>query len=205
MDLKKAVTSLLPFRIQSDLRAVINALSQSLIDLKVFLRDVTIEADPLTAVNTLEEWFDNEGLVYDPLISESEKQRQANQSFCSAGGQNQTYLEKEINKVFGDIELGTATISPTEMAGFGMAGLMMATDYPSWVTGVSPPDYPTFYYRVTGHVDYVTDLTKLENLLSRLMPLPFEPVFAVEISNLTPTAEAGLGMSGLMMAGRIRE
>ena len=204
MDLKKAVAGLLPFKICCDFRAIIDALALSLNRVKTFLFNITIEADPATSIELQEEWHLNEGLVYDPLLTLSEKQRQVNQSFASAGGQDSVYLESEINKIFPNVMLQTATISPNKMAGFGMAGLMMASNYPSWVTGVTPPDYPTYFYRVIGTIDLVSDLIRLENVLDRIMPLAFEPVFAVTINNLTPTAEAGLGMSGLMMAGRIR-
>jgi len=204
MDIKKAVTSLIPVRICCDFRAIVDALSLSIVRVKEFLYDITLEADPATATELLDEWHENEGLVYDSLSPIAEQQRQIDQSFSSAGGQDIAYLTAEINKVFPGIQLQTATISPLNMAGFGMAGLMMASDYPSWVTGLTGGEYPTFFYRVIGKIPLVSDLKRLENLLDRIMPLAWEPVFAVTIENLTPTAEAGLGMSGLMMAGRIR-
>ena len=85
-----------------------------------------------------------------------------------------------------------------------MAGLMMASNYPSWLTP-TPTDgsYPNFYFRVLGAVDNTFDLFGIINLLDHIMPAPYEPVFAVTIRNLTPTAMAGIGMTGLMMAGRI--
>jgi hypothetical protein len=89
------------------------------------------------------------------------------------------------------------------MVGSGMVGLMMVSSYPSWLVP-TPTDgsYPNFYFRVIGEVDDVSDLTRIQNLLDKSMPVPYEPVYAVTIRNLTPSGMVGLGMVGLMMVGR---
>lgn len=186
-----------------DLKAVIEALSLSLDRIAVFLNGIKTESNPSTAVDTLEEWFTQEGISYDPSLSVARRQELANQAYSNAGGQSPDYLNSQLQKAFPDVFLEEVYIDPVFMAGFGMAGLMMASSYPSWLTP-TPADgsYPNFYYRVLGEVDYVSDLTRIQNLLDKIMPVPYEPVYAVTIRNLTPSAMAGLGMSGLMMAGR---
>lgn len=202
---KKALKSLFPsdWNLLGDLKAVIDALSLSFERLRAFLTTVQDESNPSTAVETLEEWHTQEGIVYDSTLSISKQQDIVNQSYSNAGGQSPDYLNGQLQKVFPDVQLQEVFIEPEFMAGFGMAGLMMASSYPSWVVP-TPTDgsYPNFYFRVIGEVDYVSDLSRIQNLLDKIMPVPYEPVYAVTIRNLTPSAMAGLGMAGLMMAGR---
>lgn len=80
---------------------------------------------------------------------------------------------------------------------------MFATSYPSWLTP-TPTDgsWPWAYYRVVGEVQDTTDLNRILGLLDRIAPAEMEPVLSITVLNLTPAAEAGLGMAGLMEAGR---
>jgi hypothetical protein len=89
------------------------------------------------------------------------------------------------------------------MVGLGVVGLMMVSDYPSWLA-VPPVDgtYPNFYYQVFGEVANTFDLLGITNLLDHIMPAPYEPVFSVTIRNLTPTGMVGITMTGLAMVGR---
>ena len=203
--MEKSLKGLFPpdWNLIDDLKAVIESLSLSFERMRVFLNGVLNESNPSTAVETLEEWFNQEGIAYDSTQSTARLQELANQSYSNAGGQDPDYLNTQLQKAFPDVQLQEVNISPEFMAGFGMAGLMMASSYPSWLTP-TPTDgsYPNFYFRVIGEVDFVSDLNRIANLLDKIMPVPYEPVFSVTIRNLTPSAMAGLGMSGLMMAGR---
>lgn len=203
--MEKVIKGLFPpsWNLTRDLKTVIEALSLSFERVRIFFSGVLTESNPGTAIETLPEWFDQEGILYDSSLPLKKRQSLANQAYRTTGGQSIGYLNHQLQIAFPDVELQEVFIDPEFMAGFGMAGLMMASDYPSWIP--VPPsggEYPNFYYRVIGTVDFVSDLTRINNLLSRIMPVPYEPVFAVTILNLTPSAMAGLGMAGLMMAGR---
>jgi len=203
--MEKSLKGLFPpdWNLIDDLKAVIESLSLSFERMRVFLNGVLDESNPSTAVETLEEWFNQEGIIYDSTQSTARLQELANQSYSNAGGQDPDYLNTQLQKAFPDVQLQEVFIAPEFQAGFGMAGLMMASSYPSWLTP-TPTDgsYPNFYFQVVGEVDEVSDLNRITNLLDKIMPVPYEPVFSVTIRNLTPSAMAGLGMSGLMMAGR---
>jgi len=203
--MEKSLKGLFPpdWSLIADLKAVIESLSLSFERMRVFLNGVLDESNPSTAVETLEEWFNQEGIVYDSTQSTSRLQELANQAYSNAGGQDPDYLNTQLQKAFPDVQLQEVSIDPEFQAGFGMAGLMMASNYPSWLVP-TPTDgsYPNFYFQVIGEVDEVSDLNRITNLLDKIMPVPYEPVFSVTIRNLTPSAMAGLGMSGLMMAGR---
>jgi len=60
-----------------DLRAVVEALSLSFERIRVFLNGVITESEPSTAVETLEEWFTQEGINYDPSQSTARLQELA--------------------------------------------------------------------------------------------------------------------------------
>jgi len=179
-----------------DLRACVEALSLSFERIRVFLNGVITESEPSTAVETLEEWFTQEGINYDPSQSTARLQDLANQSYSNTGGQSPAYLNEQIQKAFPDVYVEENLTSPELMVGSGMVGLMMVTDFP--ISGADP----WFLYTVRGEVDSVSDLDRIKNFLDKIMPVPYEPVFAVTIRNLTPSGMVGLGMVGLMMVGR---
>ena len=203
--LRKPITkSLLSnFKVGIDLIALIESLGDSFERLRIFLRGVLTESNPGTADDTLEEWYTQLEINYDPTKVLTELQNRAKQAHTSVGGSSIGYLDDQIQIAYPDVFLQEVVIDPEQMAGFGMAGLMMASDYPVWL--VSPPTdgtYPNFFYQVLGEVDNTWDLFGILNLLDHIMPAPYEPVLSVTIRNLTPTAMAGIGMCGLMMAGR---
>lgn len=201
----KSFRSLLPpsWRLGVDLRAVIEALGVSFDRMRTFLRGVLTESNPSTAVDTLPEWFDQLGIKYDDTQTLAIKQARAQQTYAALGGQSIGYLNGQLQIAYPDVYLEEVYVENENMVGIGMVGLMMVYDYPAWIA-VPPTDgtYPNFYYRVLGEVDDTFDLNGIKNLLDRIMPAPYEPVFAVTIRNLTPTAQVGIGMVGLMMVGR---
>lgn len=201
----KVLKGLFPpsWNLTRDLKSLIGSLSLSLERIMVFFNGVKTESNPGTAVDTLEEWHTQEGITYDSTQSIARQQSLVRQAYSSTGGQSPGYLTEQLQISFPDVELQEVSISPEFQVGVGMVGLMQVTDYPSWLA--IPPsggEYPNFYFRVIGEVDEVGDLTRIQNLLDKIMPVPYEAVFAVTIRNLTPVGAVGLGMVGLMMVGR---
>ena len=187
-----------------DLKLLIEALAMNLERIRVFLRGVCDESEPGTAEIYLPEWYDQLGIPYDITQTLVNRRLRANQVYSSTGGQDPAYLNTQLQIAYPDVELQEVFIDSEFMVGAAMVGLMTVTDYPSWYPVPIPVGAdPNFYYRVIGEVDQVTDLNGIQNLLSRIMPVPYEPIFAVTIRSLTPRADVGLGMVGLMMVGRI--
>jgi uncharacterized protein YmfQ (DUF2313 family) len=201
----KTLKSLLSkFKMGVDLTAVIDALSLSFERLVQFFRNVIKESNAGTAIDTLEDWYTQLEINYDPSKLIKELQHRAKQVHTSTGGCSIGYLNEQLQIAYPDVFIQEVFIDPEFQAGFGMAGLMMASNYPAWLTP-APTDgtYPNFFYQVLGEVDSTFDLFGIQNLLDHVMPAPYQPIYTVTIRNLTPTAKAGLGMSGLMMAGRV--
>jgi len=186
-------------------KAVINALGLAFDRMRDFVQGIVDESLPSTAEDTLSEWFDMLGLPYDATQTLETRRNRARQQWTATGGQGLDYLNGIIQIAFPDVELEPAFqfYETVAGAGEGEAGAMFATSYPSWLTP-TPTDgsWPWAYYRVVGEVQDTTDLNRILGLLDRIAPAEMEPVLAVTVLNLTPAAEAGLGMAGLMMAGR---
>jgi uncharacterized protein YmfQ (DUF2313 family) len=203
--MQKTLKSLLPpnWKIAGDLKLLVEALAVSFERLRTFLLAVMDEANPGTAEEYLQEWFNQLGMKYDSTQTLSSRRKRARQVYGSTGGQDHAYLQAQVQIRYPDVFIEHQSINSEFMAGSGMAGLMMATDYPSWYPELIPgADDPHFYFRVTGAVNTTADLYGLLNILSRIAPAPFEPILDVTIRSLTSTAASGLAMCGLMEAGR---
>lgn len=201
----KGLKSLLPknWQITNKLQALVEALAVNLERIHVFLCGVISESEPGTASEFLPEWYNQLGIKYDASQTLAARQARAKQVYSSTGGQDIDYLNTQLQIAYPDVEIEYQKVDSTFMVGAGMVGLMMVTDYPSYYPDPIPVGAdPHFYYRVTGEVDQVTDLNGIYNILSRIVPVPFEPIFSVTIRSLTPRADVGLGMVGLMMVGR---
>lgn len=194
-----------PWQLAPTFRSVVDALGLSLGRARTFVDAARDESIPSRADATLAQWYQMLGLPYDATQTLSTRRALARQAYTATGGQSLAYLNGVIQIAFPDVELepASAYYEPVEGAGEGEAGVMFATSYPSWLTP-TPTDgsWPWAYYRVVGEVNIVPDLARLLGLLDRIAPAEMEPVLAVDIRSLTETAQAGLGMTGLMEAGR---
>lgn len=185
--------------------AVLEALALSIGRVREYLAETVREAGPGTATETLPDWYAELGLSYDATQTLATRRTRAVQAERVGAGQSLGALNEVIQVAFPDVQLEPVRFTPTQMAGRGVAGRMMAQSYPSWYPPGAPRDgsYPVAYYRVTGAVDDAAARSALLNLLDRVAPAEMEPVIGgLVIRNQTATAAAGLGMAGLMQAGR---
>ena len=197
------------WRLATTFRAVIDALGLAFDRMREFITvEIIKESLPSTAEDTLSDWFTMLGIPYDSTQTLATRRARAKQAWTATGGQSLDYLNGIIQIAFPDVEIqGVFGYYPTEyMVGIGMVGQMQVTDYPSWLSP-APTDgsYPFAYYRVIGEVPDTSDLNRILGLLDRIAPAEMEPVLDITVTNLTPTAEAGLGMVGLAQVGRTKE
>lgn len=186
--------------------AVVDAIAGAVQLAYVRARSIIAESNPGTATTTLQNWYSVLGIKYDATLSLATRQEIARQSYISLGGQSLNALNNALQFAFPDVLIEPVSFDTQQMAGVGMAGLMMAQDYPSWYAGTTDGTYPLAYYRVTGAVNDAAERTALLNLLDRIAPAEMESVTgALTIRNQTETAEAGLAMAGLAQAGRTKE
>lgn len=205
----RALRSLFPqsqaWALPATFSAVVSGLAQSIRRVYDFYRQTVQESLPGRADETLSEWYDMLGIPYDATLTLRQRRLIARQAWTNAGGSAIQRLESQVQIAFPDVTLGTisAYADITNMAGIGMAGDMQATSYPSWLAS-EPVDgsYAVHFFRVLGEVKDIVELRRLTGLLDRIAPAHLEPVYQITILTQTPTAQAGIGMAGLMQAGR---
>ena len=191
-------------RIVGDFRLLQAALGASLDRLRLHLRGIVTEAIPSGATTTLEAWYNMLGLPYDATLTTHHLQLMAKQAWTATGGAAVESLRETIQIAFPgvDIESIEAYANTDNMAGVGMAGRMQAVDYPSWYTPSGAGEYPLHYFYVSGAVEDIAQLTRLEGLLDRIKPAHMHAVYSVTNLSASGTGQAGLGMAGIMEAGR---
>jgi len=195
-----------PWTLKGAFGALISALGNVLDKLYTYMRGTVTESVPATAEDTLEGWYAQLGIRFDPTLSTGTLQDRAAQVWSSTGGQNKDYIERTVQRAYPDVEIREIEYNPQNMVGLGMVGKMQVTDgYPAW-HGSTPTDgsFASFDFRVVGKVDTSEDFEGLRNLIQRIKPATHSVTYDVEILNQTATAEVGLGMVGLAQVGRTK-
>ena len=193
-----------PWRFSGVFGSVLDAVGLSLDRMREFLWGVVTESNPGSADDTLREWYAQLGLNYDPTQTLKKRQARARSAYTAIGGQSKDYLDSIIQRTYPNVFLDEVIIESDNQVGVGVAGLMVASDYPSWVPTEELDDgeWHVMYYQVRGQVDTILDLTALQDILDRIAPAYLEPVFNVDVLSITDTAQAGLGVSGLARSGK---
>ena len=194
-----------PWRIKGVFGDLVDAIGDVLNRVRDFLIQVRQESNAGTADITLEQWYAQLDIRYDPTRSIRQRRRRARQAWAAIGGQNPAYLRETIQVAFPDVDLRENLMGDYvgSMAGVGQAGVMQAQDYPSWTD--DPDSDGRYQYLVEGSVETTEDFESLENLIEKIMPAHLTAVYQIGITNAEPTAEAGLAQSGFAQAGRLRE
>lgn len=209
MGIKKALRNLFPkgyfWKLAGNLGKLIDSLGVSLDRVKTYLKQIVSESIPSLATE-LRPWFEMLGIPFDSTLTLGQNRRIARQAYVNGGGLAIGIINDQVRIAFQNVTIEdiSAYYPITSMAGFGMAGLMQANDYPDWI--ISPPtdgSYAIHFYQVIGEVQDIQELLRLNGFLSRVGPAWMQAIFNVDILNQSPTAQAGLGQAGLMQAGRI--
>ena len=193
-----------PWRIKGVFGELVDAIGDALNRVRDFLTQVRRESNAGTADITLEQWYAQLGIRYDPTRSIRQRRRRARQAWAAIGGQNPAYLRETIQVAFPDVDLRENLMGDYvgSMAGVGQAGVMQAQDYPTWATDTD--DDGRYQYLVSGKVDTFADFDALENLIEKIMPAQLEPIYEVTIRSAEPTAAAGIAMAGFAQSGRLQ-
>jgi len=204
--ISRLLVNLLPggfaWRIFGDTKKVIQGIGTFFNRAKLYVEQGIAESRPISSVDELPNWFRALGLTYDPNQPLQSRQGRASQLFAAIGGQSKTYIEGIIQQAFPQITIEPFTIEYDSMAGRGMAGLMMATNYPSWVPlEYQDGTFPWYIFRVVGEVDGQTQFIQLQDIIARIAPARLLPVYQ-DIELFVDVMMAGVGEAGRGMAGR---
>ena len=141
--------------LMGELGDLVDALAESFSRLRTFFRGVLTESLPGTAVDTLQEWFEAIGLIYDETQPLADRQAAANAAYTSFGGQNLDYLNLQIQKEYPLI-------------------------YLEEILGDAEKIY---YYFVRGQIDDLADYNRIVDILVRIAPRHLVPVMIIEIAD----------------------
>jgi len=204
MDLMtKVIRRLLPPRLFGPtFLSAIDAVSTSIETARQFLAQTVDESIPSRATDSLSDWYAQLGLKYDSSLSLATRRAFASQQYATAGGQSKTALDGSIQAVFPRVDIDTPDYPITNRAGAGVAGLMVAQDYPTWYTGAETGEYPIPYFYVQGAVVNQADYDRLQGFIERIQPAEMEAIYSVTIDTTTPTARSGRALTGLARSGR---
>ena len=148
--------------------------------MKLWIDGVFREMTPGTADDDIEKWYKQLGIGYNPQEQLHRKQSRASQVYTSVGGQSYSYVLGQVRRSFPEIEI--------EMF-FDGGGLYD----------------PECHIRVTGDIQNVFEVQRLNDIMIRVLPARVIPVYDVDIEALQPAAETGFAITGLAMTGRARE
>lgn len=169
---------------------------------KEYLQATVSESQPINSIEELPNWYNALGITYDASVPLQSRQARASQLFTSLGGQSIAYLRRQLQIAFPEIDFVPYQIPFDSMAGRGMAGKMVATNYPSWVPlELQDGTFPTYAYLITGTVESPDDFTRLQDVIARLFPAHLTPYY-LDIEFYPETMMAGYGRAGRGMAGR---
>jgi len=199
---------------RGDLKLLLDALSEEPKRLQEFMNAIAREANPGTAIDTQQEWYEQYQIRYNSKKSISEQQAETLGWYIALGRQDIVYLQDRIIKAgFPDIviqerdesaevvtnECGTAECGTAECISSGMhlsecgiaeCGYSECMDArkifdTSWI----------FFYDVLGEVADSDELLRLKDLLQKLAPAHLTPVYAIDSSdNVCGVAECGLSV-----------
>ena len=172
---------------------LLDALNEEPTRIRDFLKSVIREANPGTAIDTQEDWYQQFGLSYNPTKSTEEKQAETLERYIALGDQDITYLQDQITKAgFDDVTL-VENVPPlpesTNVCGVARCGAARC-----W-NGLGYGADWIFHYLVTGSVDTKSESDRLEALLEKLAPAHLVPVFSVISSdNVCGIARCGVAV-----------
>jgi len=200
-------------KVRDDLKLFLEALSEEPKRLQGFMEAIVREANPGTATDTQEEWYQLYGIRFNDQKSIMEQQAETLGWFVALGRQDITYLQDRVIKagftdiVIQEIDEGDSVTNECGGAECGTAECIADGFYLS-ECGISECGnsecmdsrvvYDTtwmFFYGVLGEVANDSELLRLKDLLQKLAPAHLTPIYAIDSSdNVCGIAECGLSV-----------
>jgi len=191
-----------PWNFLGTFGGILRGLALSFFRAKSFAENSINESRPISAIDTLEQWYNALGISYDQTQTLLNRQGRASQVFTAIGGQSKAYIEEQIQKAFPNIRIEEFQINYGNMVGFGMVGQMQVATYPAWVPlGDQDGSYPVFLYKVTGSLENSLQFLQLQDILQKIAPRTHKPIF-VDIAFLRDSGQVGIGQTGIMQVGK---
>lgn len=188
-----ALLRLLPFKSGPQMREVLDGLGLSLDRAREYLRTANTEANPRTAVATIDEWLAALNVTAPVGATLGEKQAIAYAAWSSVGGQSLDYINGQIigpypnayiaeNTLDVELRMGDAEMGELECEGADLTQLL--------------------YYIVAGYVNYARERLTLQGLLSHLVPAHLTEIFQARVAFDGDVARCNIATTGRSICGR---
>ena len=151
------------------------ATGKSLEQIKEYIDNLLPESMPGRAVQTLEKWHEEAGIIYNPNESLNRRQTRVAVALAFGGNQSPDYLIERIQQEFPDIEV-------------------LENTAPS---GQDTNDY----YALAGSVDTLEQQSLLLTLVEKIMPLHLAIQELYIVATVIDRAVCGIGRVGIMRTG----
>ena len=173
--------------------SLFTALGKVFEEIRTRIRQIPLEANPGTATYTLPEWHDALGKKYNATLPVETQRRRLEAAYLFAGGMTIYQLQEQLDKEFDDITV--AEVSASAESGVAEAGVS--------ICGAVEGDYSPKYYDVAGTVANEEELAHLAAVLEHFASMHLSPCSSLTVLGLSATAEAGVGLSGVIELGYI--
>lgn len=164
-----------------DFKNLLDALNEEPKRIRDFLNSVVREANPGTAIDTQEDWYQQYGLIYKDTKSLEEKQAETLERYIALGDQDIVYLQGQVEKA-GFLNVTLSENHPPPLASSNVCGVARTGAAVCWAGGDLGSGW-IFYYFVVGTVDNDEEFSRLKALLQKLTPGHLVPEFSVISSN----------------------
>ncbi|MDC7125788.1 MAG: DUF2313 domain-containing protein [Spirochaetales bacterium] len=156
----------------SNISALLDALGESFERLRVFLGNVLTESNPSTAVDTLQEWYEQLGIKYDSSQSTENLQKVVSANYSNINLPTPDYISEKITTTFPNITIEETENYKETQCGSAQCG-----------SAYCGSEKQFFYYIVSGSVDSEDQLSQLKALLKRIVPEHLVPIYNVTIED----------------------
>lgn len=155
--------------------AFVDGTSRAIERLRTYLSNVTVEANPYTTTELIQQWFREIDLPFFDDSLESNRRRVA-VIITSIGGQSVDYLREQLQIEFPSVDFNERT-------------------------GADAGEDPWKYFSLTGSIETERDMDRLKTLVARIFPAYLEYIDLVEVAETYIWAVCGVGRCGMARTG----
>lgn len=178
---------------------LINGLSSSFEEVRLWFESVLIENFPNTANLSLEEWFLDYGLKFDNTTSISDKQLELTSKVYQIGASNKDYILQVLaNAGLINVDIIEGINDGLNVCGESECGEAFCDS----IFGFMIDDY-YFYYLVQGTVDTEEQFNLLQDILQEIVKVILVPIFQIDVLSVGAIAECGIAECGIAECGNL--
>ena len=198
--IKRALRLLFPpghaWTLTGTLGDLVDALAMSFSRLRTFFRGILTESLPGTAEETLPEWYESQGLEYNPTLPLAKRQKRAESAYVATGGQGFNYLQDRLQAELPEVYI-------TESTGEDSAGVAAITGIARCGIERCGKGILLHSFLVQGYVEDSGEYNRLLSILARIFSLHLAPIMGVTNKSILGIDRCGIGRTGTARCGNV--